>query len=224
MLENGFKIIDKKNNSNVNDNKSKNVFFSLTNGTITEREKDNVIVLETPKSKHLIQFNSKEQKNFYVNKIKQIINNLNYKNAFSKDFNDYSREIHKIQNKSSSIDILNYNITYLYNCFREVTNKLSELKDLIEDSKFSKEKKSNFLDIYTKIFCIEEKMKTKYDQLVQGIFDFRDFYSQKTNIIPPNSRKTSIIVDNKSFNIIETDNNNINNIDIKKIIITILNY
>ena len=216
LLENGFKIIDKKNNSNVNDNKSKNVFFSLTNGTITEREKDNVIVLETPKSKHLIQFNSKEQKNFYVNKIKQIINNLNYKNAFSKDFNDYSREIHKIQNKSSSIDILNYNITYLYNCFREVTNKLSELKDLIEDSKFSKEKKSNFLDIYTKIFCIEEKMKTKYDQLVQGIFDFRDFYSQKTNIIPPNSRKTSIIVDNKSFNIIETDNNNINNIDIKK--------
>ena len=216
LLENGFKIIDKKNNTNVNDNKSKNVFFSLTNGTITEREKDNVIVLETPKSKHLIQFNSKEQKNFYVNKIKQIINNLNYKNAFSKDFNDYSREIHKIQNKSSSIDILNYNITYLYNCFREVTNKLSELKDLIEDSKFSKEKKSNFLDIYTKIFCIEEKMKTKYDQLVQGIFDFRDFYSQKTNIIPPNSRKTSIIVDNKSFNIIEIDNNNINNIDIKK--------
>ena len=216
LLENGFKIIDKKNNTNVNDNKSKNVFFSLTNGTITEREKDNVIVLETPKSKHLIQFNSKEQKNFYVNKIKQIINNLNYKNAFSKDFNDYSREIHKIQNKSSSIDILNYNISYLYNCFREVTNKLSELKDLIEDSKFSKEKKSNFLDIYTKIFCIEEKMKTKYDQLVQGIFDFRDFYSQKTNIIPPNSRKTSIIVDNKSFNIIEIDNNNINNIDIKK--------
>ena len=216
LLENGFKIIDKKNNTNVNDSKSKNVFFSLTNGTITEREKDNVIVLETPKSKHLIQFNSKEQKNFYVNKIKQIINNLNYKNAFSKDFNDYSREIHKIQNKSSSIDILNYNITYLYNCFREVTNKLSELKDLIEDSKFSKEKKSNFLDIYTKIFCIEEKMKTKYDQLVQGIFDFRDFYSQKTNIIPPNSRKTSIIVDNKSFNIIEIDNNNINNIDIKK--------
>ena len=216
LLENGFKIIDKKNNTNVNDNKSKNVFFSLTNGTITEKEKDNVIVLETPKSKHLIQFNSKEQKNFYVNKIKQIINNLNYKNAFSKDFNDYSREIHKIQNKSSSIDILNYNITYLYNCFREVTNKLSELKDLIEDSKFSKEKKSNFLDIYTKIFCIEEKMKTKYDQLVQGIFDFRDFYSQKTNIIPPNSRKTSIIVDNKSFNIIEIDNNNIDNIDIKK--------
>lgn len=216
LLENGFKIIDKKNNTNVNDNKSKNVFFSLTNGTITEREKDNVIVLETPKSKHLIQFNSKEQKNFYVNKIKQIINNLNYKNAFSKDFNDYSREIHKIQNKSSSIDILNYNISYLYNCFREITNKLSELKDLIEDSKFSKEKKSNFLDIYTKIFCIEEKMKTKYDQLVQGIFDFRDFYSQKTNIIPPNSRKPSIIVDNKSFNIIEIDNNIINNNDIKK--------
>ena len=212
LLDNGFKIIDKINN---NEKTPKNVFFSLINGIITEREKDNVIILETPKSKHLIQFNSKEQKNFYVNQLKQIINKLNYKNAFSKDFNEYSREIHKIENKGSSIDILNYNISYLYNCFREITNKLSELKDLIDDTKFSKEKKTNFNDIYTKLFCIEEKIKTKFDQLVQGIFDFRDFYSQKTNITLPNSRKTSFIINNNNNNIIEINNNHISNNEIK---------
>ena len=187
--------IIKKRKKKENDNITKNteITFSLRNARVIDKSKEDDIVLkiETSEYKNYIKLDSLNEKNIILNKLKEVIHNLNSETAFSEEYKNYTESIESIIFGNSPFDLINVKLSHFQNLILELTKKLENFKVCLE-KKEKLDHNSLFL-ISSNLIAIKEEMKKQYDDLVTKIYDYHDL--MEVNIKPEEKtykRKLSI--------------------------------
>ena len=127
------KIILKKTKTKTGDDKSDKI-YSLINAVVVDRSKANDPVILIASSTYNIYIKPKnlEEKNKIIAKIEDILKKYASQNAFSEQYKLSNEELIKKNSKNTPFQGLLFNLSVLQNLIMEISQKLDNLKNLIE--------------------------------------------------------------------------------------------
>ena len=187
----GYKIYEKKENGVIIDKDCR--LISLFGGKVINNN-NLEFTIETSSAINMIKANTMKEKTILIEKIEETIRRANESNAFSKDFISYSDEITKMNN-STTFNSVEVNISFMQNCILAMTTELNEFRNQISGMKLNFESKSKLIACHTNLFCIEERLKRTFNEMVRFIYDYKEENDNRTNghIIEEPKKDTNII-------------------------------
>lgn len=201
FVDQGFKLIDKNTNLKAN-----NTIYPCRGAIVKESIKNNNTLEITLRNRRIfIQAFSPKEKQVIKDKIRSHINNINEKDSFTQEFNDYCDEINRLDEDNPSDSIfknVETSISFLINYFLELNQKLDDFKTLIDTSKIGKNNRDNFNDVYNRMSIIGQKMKSNFDELVKYLYDYHDVNEKilaNSEVTNSNNYMTFSINENESI-------------------------
>ena len=172
------KIILKKTKSKTGDDKSDKI-YSLINAVVVDRSKPNdpVILIASSTYKINIKPKSIEEKNTIISKIEEILKKYSSQNAFSEQYKLSNEELLKKTGKNSPFQGLLYNLSVFHNLMLEISQKLDNLKNLIE----KKATDTEYMTVHNNLCTIKEEMKKQYDNIIVSIYNYHDLLEGKND-------------------------------------------
>ena len=172
-------IILKKTKTKTGDDKSDKI-YSLINAVVVDRSKANDPVILIASSTYNIYIKPKnlEEKNKIIAKIEDILKKYASQNAFSEQYKLSNEELIKKNSKNTPFQGLLFNLSVLQNLIMEISQKLENLKNLIE-------KKSNstaeYMTVHNNLCTIKEEMRKQYDNVVVSLYNYHDLLEGKND-------------------------------------------
>lgn len=130
-------------------------------------------IIQTYEVKNFIRASSKENKIAIINKLNEVIQNVNSKSAFSNDYQNYRNAILKQFDTVDPFNSVTLRLTHFQNLFLEFNQKLETLKTLITEKNI-KYKQNEFVTVHCNMVIIKDEMKKQFDEIISTIYDYHE--------------------------------------------------
>ena len=172
-------IILKKTKTKTGDDKSDKI-YSLINAVVVDRSKANDPVILIASSTYNIYIKPKnlEEKNKIIAKIEEILKKYASQNAFSEQYKLSNEELIKKNSKNTPFQGLLFNLSVLQNLIMEISQKLENLKNLIEKKSSTT---AEYMTVHNNLCTIKEEMRKQYDNVVVSLYNYHDLLEGKND-------------------------------------------
>ena len=183
--------------------------YSLYSAVLLDQSKDNdfKILIGTSSYKIYIKPLSKEDKKAIIIQFEEKINRFLSQNSFSEDYVKNNEEI-LAGLDNSPFGLVMKKLNLFQNLLLEMTQKLSSLKDLIQNNHGTS---TDYMLIHNNLFTIKDEMKKQFDDIVSSVYNYHDHIEgADTSLLTKTNYKLEKTLKKNSISSEEEEDNNLN--------------